>query len=67
MRAPTLLYGRELCARIGISYGDLMALRREGVIEAIRMSDGSYCFNLDRVVKAIRAQKPEGSEVTCAS
>jgi len=69
MPAPTLLYGRELASRLGMSYADLMMLRREGVVEGIRLTDGRYLFNLDHVVKAIRVHNRDSAsaEAVCAS
>jgi hypothetical protein len=62
MLTPTLLDGRECSKRLGMTYQNLMFLRRSGVVEGIKLADGRYLFNLDRVARSIRAHNRDEAQ-----
>lgn len=59
---PKLLDAHELADKIGSSYARVLEWHRLGVIPSIKTSHGVF-FNLDLVVKAMRARAVREEEV----
>jgi excisionase family DNA binding protein len=65
-----LLDGHELADRLGVHYGTVLTLARNGRIPSIKGPRGKVLFNLDKVLDGLRPPKnrlrdgePAGEEV----
>lgn len=54
---PVLLDGRELSARLDVRYTEVMSWYRRGWVPGIKTGCGRVVFDLDRVVRALRARE----------
>ena len=53
----TLLTGREASTRLGVATKTINRWRKEGLIQALQLPDGTYRYNIAQIIAALGGMK----------